>query len=180
MVNLKGNKAIMISVAVVLVLIILSVITYLFVINTFVNKTNSIKEQAKLAGLDTNVRIAMSLAEPLNNNYTHDNNGLSKLEKDLAVKLEGFGAENPFTKSNKVASTPLDSASPSQAAFAYAAESNEIEDAKYDEETKPDKNYTGVIKYDSFLKDGHIYIKFTSIGTNGLPIEEPKTVEILN
>jgi len=176
--KLTNKKTVIIVAVVFLVVFLISSIIYIATFTTLKNKTDTIKKQAKLVGLDTNIRIAMSIIESIDQNYAVDNSGAANLEKDIAIELSKKGMINPITDSTVVASIPLNNTTRSQAVFAYISEPNESEDAKYDVNTTPDENYAGVIKYDAFVKEDHLFVKLTGIDLNGLPMTRSGTVEI--
>lgn len=131
-------------------------------------KVKDLSNETMEVELDTNLRMGVSIAESIIDEYSADDTGAKNLETALAEKLKNVGLKNPFTKSQNIMSTPLKN--DDTAVFWYMLDANEISDAGYDVDTKPSINYVGAIKFDAYLDGKALRIKFTPIGSNGLPI----------
>ena len=118
--------------------------------------------------LNTNMRIAISVAEAWTLEYEANDAGAKNLEKAIAEKLKETGLRNPYTKSQNIVSAKLSNGN--SAGFAYETDNNEKEDAKYDLDTTANVGYAGVIKYDAYVSGNVLHVKFTPIGANGLPL----------
>ena len=139
-------------------------------------KVAGMKDSARAAGLDTNVRIAVSVAEGMVDNYAATDAGALKLEQDLKSKLEANKIENPFTKDKNVIETVATTPADGNAAFAHTdSAAAEATDDTYDSTATPPAytfagatDYKGMVFYDAYVDEGVLRVRFIPCGSDGL------------
>ena len=127
-----------------------------------------LKDNARAAGLDSTIRVAMSIAEGVVDNYTADAAGCGQLEEYLTTKLPANAAENPNTKNKtvKVKSEVVGG----DAAFANTVEGATPEftgeDAK--EGFAGTEELKGVVLFDAFVdSDDKLKVQFQGVDASG-------------
>jgi type IV pilus assembly protein PilA len=142
-------------------------------------KVAGLKDNARTAGLDTNMRVALSLAEGMVDSYTADDAGARALETALATKIGLQGIQNPFTKANTVANAVPAAGNCAFAYTAAAATQEPSDDATGSTGLAPGTatfpadalgNYKGVIYFDAFVSGGVLKVAFVPCGADGLPV----------
>jgi len=134
-------------------------------------KVGGMKAQAKLAGLDTNMRIAVAAAEGIINDY--DDTTIMGLESDLATKLRAGGVnavKNPI--SGKVGVVEGTVVVATGAAFQYDEDADaaaEAADATAGY-TATDATLAGVIRYDASYAAGQLTVKLMPYDDQGIPM----------
>lgn len=134
-----------------------------------------VKNQARESGLDTNVRMAVSIAEGLVDNYTPDDTGCRDLEAALVTKLRANNQKNPITKSTDVgtavagmAPEPTDALSNGNRAYLYEVAATDDED---DVQTVANStNMAGVVYFDASVTSGKLTVTFTPYDADGVAL----------
>lgn len=130
-------------------------------------KVGGMKSQAKLAGIDTNLRIAMSAIEGIINDYDADAAGAAALRTNITTRLATNNTakdiKNPITGfTGVVGATPVNG----NAAFAYAAT-----DSTTAEITAPadNANMKGVIYFQTWANasTGELNVTLFAYDDNG-------------
>lgn len=138
-----------------------------------------VKNQAREAGLDTNVRMAASIAEALIESYEGTEAGCDDIELALVSRLRANGMKNPLTKVAFVGTAAADTATdPDTPAFtagnrAFLYESDTTADMTAAVQLismagTTDPNFSGVVEYDAFVDaSGKLRVTFTPHDVNG-------------
>lgn len=114
-----------------------------------------VKDTARETGVDTNVRMGLTVAENLVDKYTSDQAGLTSLETALASALTANGASNPFSKSTAIASAAVTNGA---AVYAYIADASEPTQASA---VATDTDYAGVVEFDAYADaSGKVKVEF--------------------
>ena len=131
-----------------------------------------LKDSAREQGLDTNVRMGLSVAESLLDDYTANEAGAVAIEAALDTKLPA-DAKNPFTKEMTVRKTndavPADALALGNAAFAYTDNSASTDEA-IEQVPATNTDQPGVVMYDAYVIGGKLIVKFTPCDKTGAPI----------
>lgn len=96
------------------IMIVVAIIGILALV--LVPKIAGMKDQAKLAGMDTNLRVTEAIVQKVINDYTTAGTGLADLETELADRFPTDVA-NPFTDAKNVGTWASVSAGTTSAAF---------------------------------------------------------------
>ena len=132
-------------------------------------KVAGLKDSAREQGLDTNVRMGLSVAEGLLDTYTADATGCADIETALSTKLP-LTAKNPFTKVAGVKQTTGGSAlATGDAAFAYTVDLAATEVDSQTPATDATK-LPGVVMFDAAVVSGKLVVTFTPYDGKGVAV----------
>lgn len=142
-------------------------------------KVSTAKKEARLKGLDSNIRYAVSLSEVMLNNYNA--NTIDQVEPQLAAKLNSGDSSkdsvNPITKATGCADFGTEEMDYG-AAFAYYAEpaEDEVGDSAYENlgenEGEINEDFSGIILFDAYIDDNNkLRIKFVPFDEKAIPIK---------
>ena len=133
-------------------------------------KVAGLKDNAKLTGLDTNVRVAISVAEGMvdDSAYTADQAGCTLLETDLNTKLTANAAANPFSKAvTVVAGAPGAGVAAPAYQYIVTAATESTDDAPF----AGGAAYAGTVHFDAYVDaTGSVKVRFSRCDKAGAVI----------
>jgi len=134
-------------------------------------KVAGLKNTARESGLDTNVRIAVSVAEAMIDQNTADGAGCLKIEADIATKLAANGGKNPITKATSCLEATEDPAlADGNRAFTYVEAADAAAEAGAEVLTATSATLAGVVKYDAYVTGGKLYVTFMPYDASGVAL----------